>query len=392
MTGVRFHLPTDVIVEPGIFRKLRGLLPVKGGRTAVITDKGIEETDGAKELFSLLEKEYPLSIYNRVVPNPDEDSASQAAEFLRKSGVKQVIALGGGSSLDTAKIAAALAVNDKPLSAYQWDGEEFENPPLPLYALPTTSGTGSEVTGVSVITSRGTKKGVLGPAMYPRAALVDAELTVSLPPRLTAHTGMDALAHAVEAYLGRSASAVTDAFAEQAIRLTGKYLLRVFENSGDVEGRHGMALASTMAGIAFDQSGLGFIHAMASPVCADLHVPHGLAMALLLPYGLEFNRKEREKRVAEIGVLLGAVESSGASGAAEQTVRFITDLRSTLKLDSEFDKIGKLFGEHKKNTGTDEADFGRRAAEGHLMKNNPIHPEPEECAAVFTKMFTERTV
>jgi alcohol dehydrogenase class IV len=394
MEAVQFYLPTKIIAGPGVFRTLPGLLPVQNGTTALITDTGILATEKARELVSILrDAGGSLEIYDRVVPDPDEAAAGEAADFVKNCGADQVISLGGGSSLDTAKVACALAVNDKPLSAYQWEGEKFTNPPVPLFALPTTAGTGSEVTGVSVITSRDTKKGVLGDAMYPKAALIDAELTLSLPPNLTAHTGMDAIAHAVEAYVGRSASPVSDSFAREAIRLAGRNLLRVYENGGDLEARHGMALASCMAGIAFDQSGLGIIHSLASPVCADLHIPHGLAMAFLLPHGMEFNRRVREERIAEIGVLLGAVpEAMPAAEAAEQTVQYVAELRVRLGLTEDFREITRKFDEHKISTGTNEENFGRRATEVFLMRNNPVQPTPKECAAVFTKIFAEHRV
>lgn len=386
MTALEFNLPTKIIAAPGAFRSLPDYLPRGAGKTAVISDAGILATERAGELLSILENGgFTLSVFDRVVPNPDEAAVEEAVAFLRECSAEQVVALGGGSSLDTAKVAAALAVNDKPLSAYQWEGERFEHPPLPLTALPTTSGTGSEVTGVSVITSRNTKKGVLGDAMYPMITIVDAELTLSLPPRLTAHTGMDALAHAVEAYLGKSAHPISDSFAREAVRLIGENLLKVFEDGGNIEGRHNMALASSMAGIAFDQSGLGIVHSLASPVCADLHVPHGLAMAFLLPYGMEFNRKVRGERIAEIGKLLGADSEA-------QTVQYVTKLRTQLGLEDDFRQISAAFSEHKSTTGTDEENFGKRAAEVFLMRNNPVQPSPAECAALFTKIFSEHTV
>jgi alcohol dehydrogenase class IV len=384
-----FFLPTKIIAEPGIFRSLPDLLPVSRGRTAVFTDKGIRQTERAQELLKILEKEgFDPQVYDAVVPNPDEKAAMEATEFIKRSGAQQVVALGGGSSLDTAKIACALAANPGSLEEYQWEGRKFENEPLPLCALPTTSGTGSEVTGVSVITSRNTKKGVLGDAMYPKLTLIDAELTLSLPPRITAHTGMDTLTHAVEAFLGRGASPVSDGFARESIRLTGKNLPLVFTNGDNLEARHEMALASSMAGIAFDQSGLGIVHSLAGPVCADLHIPHGLAMAFLLPFGLEFNREVSTGRIAEIGKLLGAVkEGDSTEKAVEKTIAYVRALRDELDLQPDFDDIVAKFHEHKKASGIDEADFGKRASQMFLMKNNPVHPSADECAELFGRIF-----
>ena len=394
MKAVQFYLPTNIHAGPGVFRSLPGMLPEPAGKTALISDTGILKTEKAQELVSgLRDAGCSLAVFDGVIPNPDEDAAAEAADFVKTSGAAQVIGLGGGSSLDTAKVACALAVNDKPLAAYQWEGEQFERPPVPLFALPTTSGTGSEVTGVSVITSRNTKKGVVGPAMYPRAALIDAELTLSLPPFLTAHTGMDALAHAVEAFVGKTATPLSDSFAREAISLIGKYLLRVFDNGADIEARHGMALASCMAGIAFDQSGLGIVHSLASPLCADLHISHGLAMAFLLPYGMEFNRQVREERIAEAGALLGAVpEGTPAGDAAGRTVEYVRGLRERLGLTEAFREITRKFDEHKRAGEAGEDNFGQRAAEVFLMRNNPVQPAPDECAALFTKMFSEHRV
>ena len=252
-------LPTAIYSGKGIHREL-GELVKTGEKVIIITDEGLASTPVLGMITSVLDEgKISYMIYTKVSPNPDEETVRLILDYIKKEGADRIIALGGGSPLDAAKAAAALAPNPGPMEDYQWNSRIFENPPIPLIAIPTTAGTGSEVTGVAVISSRNMKKGIKQQAIFPEAAVIDPQLMAGLPPFLTAVTGLDALTHAIEAYTGLNSNPLTDSLCIEAIRLIHTYLPRAFRNGSDLEARENMALASTMAGIAMDQSGLGIV-------------------------------------------------------------------------------------------------------------------------------------
>jgi alcohol dehydrogenase len=275
-----------------------------------------------------------------------------------------------------------MAANEGPLEDYQWNGRSFEKAPLPLFAVPTTAGTGSEVTGVAVITSRNTKKGVADRYIFPEVALVDPELMRSLPPYVTAITGMDALTHAIEAYIGLGANEITDSLSERAIELIGTYLPKAYANGNDMEARYYMAVASTMAGIAMDQAGLGIVHAMASPVCAYLHYSHGFANAFLLPYGMEFNVIARKDKLACVSKLLGeSTEFMTVDKAAWSSIE-----RVRLLLD-ELDLSDKISAEISTSSDVDVDIFAKATANMFLARNNPRIVTVDQCKKIFEEIF-----
>ena len=249
-------------------------------------------------------------LFDRIEPEPSPASAEAGARLARKKACSLVIGIGGGSSMDTAKAIAMLACNNGKVSDYV-GLDLVPHPGLPTIMVPTSAGTGSEVTFTAVFTNRATKTkgGINSRFLYPTVALLDPELTLSLPPQVTAQTGMDALTHAMEAYTSNKANPLSDMVAEKAIALIGRFLKKAVKNGKDLEAREGMLLGSLLAGMALANAGVGAVHAMAYPLGALFNITHGLANAVLLPYVLEFNRVACPERFARMESLLSGSET-----------------------------------------------------------------------------------
>jgi alcohol dehydrogenase len=257
--------------------------------------------------------------FDKIEREPSPQSAERGARLARQKGCKTVIGLGGGSALDSAKAIAILAANKGGVSDYV-GLDRVPRAGLPTIMVPTTAGTGSEVTFTAVFTNRKTKTkgGINSRFLYPAVALLDPELTLSLPPNITAETGMDALTHAMEAYTSNKANPLSDLVAEKAIFLIGRSLRRAVEKGNDLKARENMLLGSLLAGLALANAGVTAVHAMAYPLGAFFNIPHGLANAVLLPYVLDFNRAGSPERFARMNALLSGLS---AGDAAERGAR-----------------------------------------------------------------------
>ena len=375
-----FGMPTEIISGPGAHNKIPEFL-IPGKNTLLVTDKGLADSDIVLKVTSVLNGAgFHVKVVSDITPNPDEETVNRLTAYLKEKSIFQVVALGGGSPLDAAKAACAMVTNEGPLEDYQWNNKSFTKPPLLLIVVPTTAGTGSEVTGVAVITSRNAKKGIKKREIFPEIAIIDPELMVSLPGFLTATTGMDALTHAVEAYVGKNTHPITDSLAVSAIRLIGGNLRKVVENGSDLQARENMAMASTLAGIAMDQAGLGIVHSLSGPVCSFMHLAHGLANAVLLPFGMEYNLSARYKRFAVIAELLGG-DTGGMKeeDAAGLSLKLVHRLLDDIGLSGELEKVRQAFKERK-----DLHVFGESAADMFLIRNNPRPASAEECTELFS--------
>lgn len=300
-----FRIPVDVYLGPGCLSGLRDYLDEKDfGKLLVVTDPGVSGTDW----FSSLIAELPAhELVSGVEPNPRVGTVDRLAEKARASGFEAVLAIGGGSVLDAGKAVAMLLANDG--SVLDFVGKNrFEQPALPFIAVPTTCGTGSEVTWVSVLSEpeTGTKWSVKGDGMFPTAAFVDAEVLATLPPSLIAATGMDAMTHAIEAFIARQANPASDALALQAIRLLVQYLGPCVRQPGRPEYRARVMHASTLAGMAFGNADVGAVHCLSEGVGGLLDHPHGLLNTLLLVPVLRYQLPDIRDRLKEISAFLGA--------------------------------------------------------------------------------------
>lgn len=305
MSG-QFWNPTRIVYGPGVLSQLGDLIrqDFDTDRILLITDPGIAQAGIEARARRLIPE---AQVFAEVEPNPRFETVNRAGELARRCGAELVVGLGGGSALDAAKAVALLATNPGGIEDYEGRAR-YRVAPLPVLAVPTTCGTGSEVTWVAVIThtERRFKMSIKGPAMFPALALVDPDLLITLPPKLVASTGMDALVHAVEAYSVKPATFVTDAFALQAVRLCFAYLERAFRDiSGDTEAREGMMKASVLAGLAFGNSDVGGVHCLSESLGALFDTPHGVANAVFLPFMMRYNLTAAAQRYAELAEAIG---------------------------------------------------------------------------------------
>lgn len=260
-------------------------------RALIVTDSGVLDSGIIADALSAFSKSGVFHVvYSAVLPDPPEQTVLDAAQFARDHHVDGVIGLGGGSSLDTAKLVALLAGSENVLQDIYGIGLA-RGSRLPLIQVPTTAGTGSEVTPIAIVTTPSNeKKGVVSRLLYPDVAVLDATLTLALPPRVSAMTGIDAMVHAIEAYTSRlRKNVLSDSLAERALQLLSFNLPRVLRNGADIDARRAMLQGATFAGMAFANAPVAAVHALAYPLGGHFHVPHGLSNALVLLPVLEFN-------------------------------------------------------------------------------------------------------
>lgn len=288
-----FYLPTKIVVsEQSSMDLLKELETIPEGNVFLITDEGLLKLGIPHDIQDAIKStgRY-VSVFSDVPGNPDVFALSKALEQAQQTNPKVIIAVGGGSVIDVAKAVSIMLLHPQcSWEDIQWGRTRITQGSLPVIAIPTTAGTGSEVTHVTVIgDSKGFKKGVVHPAVFSRIAILDGSLTLALPPHLTAATGMDALVHGIEAYLGKRANPTTDLFALAAIKDVAEWLPEATRNGKNLNARQKMIQAASWAGIAMDQAGLGLCHALCGPVSANYHLHHGLGNAVLLPATLAFN-------------------------------------------------------------------------------------------------------
>ncbi|MCL6563697.1 MAG: iron-containing alcohol dehydrogenase [Firmicutes bacterium] len=315
----QLQVPTQVRFGAGRAQELVEVLAQwQCERAFLVTDPAVMATSGVERAVqALTEAGIEVALWDRVMSDPTLDSVHQAAEAFARSGAAGLVAVGGGSAIDTAKGIRVLASAGGRLADYAGpEGKAFcPRVSIPVVALPTTAGTGSEVTffGVYSDPARHLKVTVTSPHLAPEVAIVDPELTRSLPPIPTAQAGIDVLGHAIEAYVSRAASAVSDLFAERAIGLVARHLPVAVADGANETAREGMAEASLLAGIAFNHAGLGLTHAIAAALSGAVGLAHGAAIGLLLPAVAEYNWPAAPQKLARVAELLGRPATSGAA-------------------------------------------------------------------------------
>lgn len=292
MNDFMFSIPQTIQFGKGSIQSLPGCISKLGGeKILLISDRGLERAGAVDRVKNILDKEgLPHCEFLDVLPNPTIETVNEAVVAFTESKADVIVALGGGSPMDVAKAVAVLAKHGGCITDYE-GAHKVPGKIIPVIAIPTTAGTGSEVTAFAVITdtSRNYKLTVFSYELIPTYALLDLELIVSLPATIASSTGMDALTHAIEAYLSKAASPFSDAMAEKAMQLIGRNIRRFVADRSDEEAAGNMMMASTFAGIAFAWARLGNVHAMAHPLGGFYNVPHGIANAILLPHVLEYN-------------------------------------------------------------------------------------------------------
>ena len=344
---LRAALPVLPYREPQVFHNCGELSTVfqkeNIRRVLIVTDAGIVRNGIAAQLEAVLdEDDISYAVYDQTRPNPTVVNVEQALSLYRRYRCQALIAIGGGSSMDCAKaVGARLARPGTPLGKLKGTLRILR--PLPtLIAIPTTAGTGSETTLAAVITdTQAQHKYVMNDfVLIPKYAVLDARLTLSLPPHLTATTGMDALTHAVEAYIGRSTTRQTRQEALEATRLVFANVERAYRNGKDYEARSNMLTAAYRAGIAFSRSYVGYVHAVAHSLGGQYNIPHGLANALLLPYVLESYGSCIHRKLHDLAVAVGIADAQESdAGAAAKFIRAIRQLNARMGIPATLEGI-----------------------------------------------------
>ncbi|MGO4388006.1 iron-containing alcohol dehydrogenase [Microvirga sp. 2YAF29] len=320
MSSFTFNTVPSLIAGPGCIAQLGEVAAQRlGARVALVTDAGLVKTGLVARALTILEEAgIAVDVFDGVVADPPEDVVLAAVAKAKAFDARAVIGFGGGSSIDVAKLVALLVRSGEDLPEIYGVGEA-KGPRLPLLAIPTTAGTGSEVTPISIVTTGAhEKKGVVSPLLIPDIALLDPDLTVNLPPHVTAATGIDAMVHAIEAYTSVSANnnPVSKALAREALRLLGRNIERAVHHGADKEARAAMLLGSMLAGQAFANSPVAAVHALAYPIGGHFGVPHGLSNALVLPHVLRFNASACEDTYAELAPYVFPDREGKVSAAA----------------------------------------------------------------------------
>ena len=357
-----FELPTRIEYGVGVISKLGDELRLlKAQKVAIITDPGIIKAGLLDKITSILKEEKLLyNVFDGVDPNPKDQNVERGAQVVRSFGADAMVAISGGSVIDCAKAIGVLVSHDgKRIKDFEGK-TAVKKQILPFIAIPTTAGTGSEVTFSAVITDteNNYKMTVRSPFMAAKVALLDPKLTVTVPPHITASTGMDALTHAIEAYTVKVSEPVSDALALYAIELISNNLVNAVKNGEDIEARACMLVGSLLAGIAFSHSDVGSVHCMAEALGGVYDAPHGICNAVLLPYVMEYNVEFCLEKYARIAKAMGETfETSreGAMKAVERIKKLATevDLPSFKSLGVKEEDLEKLADMAAGNISTD---------------------------------------
>lgn len=350
MKEFQFYLSTVVDFGCGKIRSLGNYIKQYNSKNVVVvTDKNLQGIGLLAPIIEELQKcEVTYRIFNKVEPNPEIHIIDEGAAFAKKESSDMIIAVGGGSSIDTGKGISIMAVNEGSVYDYL-DGRgenklEIKNQPIPLIAIPTTSGTGSEVSMYSVITDENTriKDSLTSPLIYPKVAIVDPEMTFKLPPRVTAHTGLDVLGHALEAYTSSIQNPLTNVWALEAIKLVFENLTEAV-NKNTRSSREKMAFASVMAGSAMSHCGATIPHGLGCPLSGHCNLPHGLTVGILQIPMIEYNKEVlKDKFLDVVKYVDPAIEISEAM-AADKLIEMIKDLFVKINVEETLDK--KLINE-----------------------------------------------
>lgn len=339
-----FSIPTRIEFGPGICSRVGEFLkPYVKKKVLVVSDIGVKRAGILKKVKESLQNyNIGYEIFDKVEPNPSTQILDQGIEYLKMHQCDAVLGVGGGSSIDTAKGIAAMATNSGSILDYEGINK-IQIQPLPILAIPTTAGTGSEITASTVFTNKETlfKTVIMSTHLFPKVAILDPLLTLELPSSITAATGMDALTHAIESYTSKNSNFVSKSLAIEAIKLIGDSLLKAYFVGTDVSSRGKMLVASMMAGMAFSQSRLGNVHAISHTFGAIFNIPHGIANATLLPYVMDFNLHACQSEMKDIAIALGAdVSGLSLEKAAEQAITEVVKINNVIGIPKTIKDLG----------------------------------------------------
>jgi alcohol dehydrogenase class IV len=364
-----------------------------GDRALVVASEMIYDIHGERVVESLEASGVDTALYTGVRPDPTVENVEDAFDVWEAEGCDVIVTLGGGSSIDVGKSVGILATNDGNVREYGVDRAGYEgvpNPTPPILAVNTTAGTGSETTRTAVLTdeSTATKFIIVSENIVPDVAIEDPELTRSLPKSHTAFTGIDAFAHAIEAFTSVKSYPLTDEYARSAMRRIVDSLPAAWANGDNIEARSEMLIGQFHAGKAFGNSSVALIHGMARPLGAQLHIPHGLANGLILPYVVEFNQLAEPEKYAEVARILGVADESDATRvAARRASDGIEQLCADISLVDYLDEFGEVPPRDEYLDVVSE--MTQDAFDSGSPDNNPRKPTREELEALFERVYDD---
>ncbi len=349
----------------------------------IITDPGLVKAgicDRFREI--LINAGCSVSLFDSVESDPPFEVASSAAQDTVNAGADIILGIGGGSSLDIAKVASILVTNKGPVSSY-FGVDTVPSPGLNTILVPTTAGTGSEVTPIAILSDHHEKlkKGIVSPYLFPSLAILDPELTIGLPSAVTAATGMDALIHAVEAFTSKNANSFTDMLAQKAMRLITRNIRTAFANGSNLEARAKMLEGSLLAGMAFANAGVTAVHAFAYPIGAEFHIPHGVANSIMLTPVMEFNMLGNLTKFAHMAKIFGE-NTSGLSerASAHEAVQSLRNLADDLNIPKSLSEFG-VKAEDIPSLASGVMKVTR------ILANNPRDLKVEDAEAIYRRVL-----
>lgn len=376
-----FSTVPHIVCAPGVAQQLGSHLRQHfpdTQRALIVTDAGFLQTGLIEPIVAgLRATQFTVEIFSAVVADPPEAVVLQAAEAARRAGIDLVIGIGGGSSMDVAKLISVLAPGEQELQTMYGIGN-VKRRGLPLVQVPTTAGTGSEVTPISIVTTGATTKmGVVSPHLYADLALLDAELTLGLPTRVTAATGIDAMVHAIEAYTTRhKKNPLSDMLGRQALSLLSANLVTVCRDGRNLAARQAMLLGAMLAGQAFANAPCAAVHALAYPIGGIFHVPHGLSNSLVLPHVLRINASHAAPLYAELAQIVAPHASGSDEARTEALINSMEQLAREVGIETQLRQVGIA-----------ETDLDRLADDAmlqtRLLTNNPRELTRAEVRAIY---------
>ena len=375
------RIPVTFVGTDSVSEMCNAIAHTGVGKILVVTDAVLVDLGIAGRVVDCLEAAgVDHSLYSAVEPDPTFAQVESGHAHFAKDKCQAVLALGGGSPMDAAKMIAAMATNGGPLS--KLEGKfRLRKPPAPLFAVPTTAGTGSEVTIAAVVSDSDThaKKFFLDPKLLPTMAALDPSLMTGVPPKITAATGMDALTHAVESFISKTATPQSESYAMIGVRSVFENLAKSFTDGTDLSARTGMALASYYAGLAFTRTSVGYVHAIAHTLGALYGTPHGLANAIVLPHVLEFSKQAARPRLARLAEVIH-LNGNDDSEKADKFIDAVRGLLAKIEIPSKLDSL--------KRGDIDEI-ATRALNEAYLDYPVPRFMNHEECTRLIGQLLPE---
>ena len=345
------------------------------GPVLIVTDPGVLKAGITEQAVKCSGRD--CIIFSDIEPDPSIDTALTCAKAAREAKASVIVGVGGGSAMDTAKVASIIAHAKQPI-AEMFGIELVEEAGLPLILIPTTAGTGSEVTHIAILSDEQEhlKKGIVSAKLFPAIAIVDPELTLGVPKSVTAASGLDAMLHAVEAFTSKNANGVTDTLAKRAMFLIANNLRAAFENGRNIEARSAMLEGAMLAGMAFANAGVTAVHAFAYPIGAEFHIPHGVANSIMMGPVLTFNTPGNPKKFAEAGIAMGLAASTSAEG----TIAFIKQLADDIQIPKHLTDFG-IRDEHIPGLASGVMKVTR------LLANNPRELTHEDAMRLYREVL-----